>query len=204
MKIIDYVPKGTGVRTLVSMAVIVMLFVGAITVASNGDDSDATVAPWSMNGATYATLQDAVNSAGTTEVTITLTADASGDGVKIPSGSNITIDYGGYTYTINGKLVGSSGTETNGFQLLKDSNICMKNGLLTTTNALFLIQNYSNLTLEDMKVIGGPETQYVVSNNNGVQVYKGSTEIISTNDDVAFDVCWATECRISEWSTAHH
>lgn len=191
MKIIDYVPKGTGVRTLVSMAVIVMLFVGAITVASNGDDSDATVAPWSMNGSTYATLQDAVNSAGTTEVTITLTADASGDGVKIPSGSNITIDYGGYTYTINGKLVGSSGTETNGFQLLKDSNICMKNGLLTTTNALFLIQNYSNLTLEDMKVIGGPETQYVVSNNNGVQVYKGSTEIISTNDDVAFDVCWA-------------
>lgn len=51
--------------------------------------------------------------------------------------------------------VGSSGTETNGFQLLKDSNITFQNGsigLSKEVRCAYLLQNYANLTLDDMQI----------------------------------------------------
>lgn len=122
--------------------------------------------------------------------TVTLLNNASGNGVKIPSGSNITIDFNGFTYNIDGTTVGSSGTETNGFQLLKNSNITFKNGTITSDKAKILIQNYSNLTLENMTLDGSNlpgSNRYVLSNNCGNTVLKGNTNIIAKEDDVAFD-----------------
>ena len=65
----------------------------------------------------YTSLAEAVAAVPTddTQTTITLLADTTGDGVKVPSGKNIIFDLDGYAYTVNGKTVGSSGTETNGF-----------------------------------------------------------------------------------------
>ena len=144
-----------------------------------------------VNGKDYATLQDAVNAVTTgEETTITLLCDASGNGVQVPSGRNIIFDLGGFTYNIDGDTVGSSGTETNGFQLLRDSNITFKNGTITSTKAKILIQNYSNLTLDGVTLNGAQlvgSAPYTLSNNFGDTVIKDST-IIAKEGGFAFDL----------------
>ena len=131
-------------------------------------DEENSVAKVTGSGKTtyFETLPKAVAAAKDGE-TVTLLKDASGDGVVVPSGSNIVIDFAGYTYDIDGTTVGSTGTETNGFQLLKNSTIEFRNGTLTSSKAKILIQNYSNLTLKDMTLEGGPVTQYIISSNYG-------------------------------------
>ena len=137
-------------------------------------------------GAKFETLQEAVN-AGTT---VTLLQPATGAGVVIDK--DITIDFGGKTYTVN-KAVGSTGTETLGFQILKGNTVTLKNGKLTSTavtsgkEVKMLIQNYANLTLTDMNLVDNTaHIQYVLSNNSGTSKINGATSI--TTDAVAFDV----------------
>lgn len=141
---------------------------------------------------TYATLQDAVNDVtGPAPTTITLLRDAAGNGVQVVSNRSITFDLDGYTYDIDGTTVGSEGTETNGFQLLKDSTVTFKNGKITSKKAIILIQNYSNLTLEDMVLDGSNlagTTPYTLSLNNGTVNITGNTSILANEDGVAFDV----------------
>ena len=147
----------------------------------------------------YETLQEAVNAAGTSETTITLLEEAavdgviSGAGVVVPSGSNITFDLNGLTYNVSGETVGSSTTETQGFQLLKNSNITFKNGTLKATSptAQMVIQNYSNLTLEDVNVDGTGLSgwAYALSNNCGTINLTGSTSITAKEGGRAFDTC---------------
>ncbi len=144
-----------------------------------------------VNGVMYQTLKEAIENV-TDGATITLLKDSVGDGIKVTSGKNFTVDFNGYTYDVNGTLVGSTGTETNSFQLLKDSTITFKNGTLTSTNSTYasqiLIQNYSNLTLENMTVSAGTPFDYIISNNNGNVVIKDTT-INAAEGKVAFDVC---------------
>ena len=139
----------------------------------------------------YETLQDAVNAvSGGTQTTITLLRNASGNGVKIQSGNKIIFDLGGFTYTIDGDTVGSSGTATNGFQLLKNSDITFKNGTITSTKAKILIQNYSNLTLDGVTLNGenlAGSAPYTLSNNFGNTVIKDS-KIIAREGGYAFDL----------------
>ena len=129
----------------------------------------------------YASLQAAVNAvAAGTEATITLLADTAGDGVKVPSGKNIIFDLDGYAYTVNGKTVGSSGTETNGFQLLKGSNVTFQNGTIYAgSSARILLQNYATLTLKDVTLDarGNTQCEYVCSNNCGTVNITGNTNI---------------------------
>lgn len=151
---------------------------------------------------TYATLAAAVDAVPqNTPTTITLLMDAAGDGIRVGKRMingievdwpmNITFDLAGHTYNIDGDTVGSSGTETNGFQLLKNSTVTFKNGKITSTKAKILIQNYCNLTLEDMVLDGsnlagtGP---YTLSLNNGTVNITGNTSILAKEGGVAFDV----------------
>lgn len=144
-----------------------------------------------IDGTPYLTLQDAVDAAvkSSGETTITLRKNASGDGVVVPSGSNIVFDLDTYTYDINGSTVGSPDTETNGFQLLGNSTITFKNGTITSSKAKILIQNYSNLTLDHVKLDGTNlgATKYTLSNNFGEVKIVDST-IIAPADGYAFDV----------------
>ena len=97
----------------------------------------------------YETLEAAWNAASDGDL-ITLLADCNGNGLKAAQGkysTGLTVDFAGYTYTVDGATVGSSGTETQAFQLLKDNNITFKNGTIYSEKALMLVQNYSNLTL---------------------------------------------------------
>ncbi|MBQ3593797.1 MAG: hypothetical protein II981_00095, partial [Bacteroidales bacterium] len=138
----------------------------------------------------YETLVEAVEAAQAGE-TVTLLKSATGAGVVI--NKNVTIDFATYTYTVN-QAVGSSGTETLGFQILKGNTVTLKNGTLTSTTPVvtgkevkMLIQNYANLTVEDMNLVDNTtHIQYVLSNNSGISSIKGATNI--TTDAVAFDV----------------
>lgn len=139
----------------------------------------------------YATLKDAFDAVQNGE-TIVVMKNCSGDGIVVNSGKNFTVDFNNCTYNIDGTTVGSTGTETNGFQLLKDSTITFKNGNLTSTKAKILIQNYCNLTLENMELDGRnlnrSNPNYTLSNNNGNVVIDG-TKISAADGMVAFDVC---------------
>ena len=147
-----------------------------------------------VNGVKYETLEAAFAAASDGD-TITLLADCSGNGIKAPQGkfaTGLTVDFGGYTYTVDGDTVGSTGTETNGFQLLKDNKITFKNGTITSEKAKILVQNYSNLTLDGMTLTlnnTGYNGAYTLSNNNGDVVINNTTINANPAGGFAFDVC---------------
>lgn len=140
----------------------------------------------------YATLQEAIDDAGTANVTIELLKDVTdGAGFKIGSESglkqNVTIDFKGHTYNIASSLVGSAGTQTNGAQLLAGSSVVLKNGTLSSSTAKILVQNYSNLTITDMKLVD-ETASYVLSSNNGKVAINGDTTITAGTGKKAFDL----------------
>lgn len=112
-------------------------------------------------------------------------------GVKVQSGQNVTIDFNGLTYNVT-DTVGSSGTETNGFQLLKGSTVKMMDGKIVSQTAKILLQKYNDLTLEDMTLdmTESDSIEYVISNNNGTTTITGNTVIKAdtSKNQVAFDV----------------
>lgn len=158
-----------------------------------------TTAQVSINSTYYATLNDALKQVKSGE-TIVFNENAATDGViegpgiQITSGHNLTIDLNGLTYEINNGMTGSEGSQTNGWHLLKDSNITIKNGILTKTvhylEGSMLIQNYSNLTLDNVKLIGDDNVKYVLSSNHGDVVLKNNTEITATEGNTALDIMY--------------
>lgn len=125
--------------------------------------------------------------------TIKLTKDLTGPGVQVAGGQEFTFDLDGHTYTVTDPMVGSTGTETNAFQLIMGSNLTFRNGVITTESASgkILIQNYSNLKLEGVTLKGGPHTAYTLSNNNGNVTIGAGTNIYAggAGPKAAFDVC---------------
>ena len=146
-----------------------------------------------VDGKGYATLAAAVAAAKDGD-TIKLLKDVdNGDGVIVPSGKNFTLDFDNHTYTVTQNLAGSEGTESQCFQLLKNSTLTFKNGTIKArnVNVAMIIQNYSNLTLEKMLLDGTSITRndatYTMSNNCGDVVIK-DTIINTVPNGVAFDV----------------
>lgn len=148
----------------------------------------------------FAKLADAVNAApANTETAIGFLVSGTeieGCGVQFLADRNVVIDFNGNIYNVNNPTVGSAGTETNGFQLLKGSTVVMKNGTIKvgTSNAKILFQKYNTLTLEDMTLdMTGTSVQYVISNNCGTTTIKGNTTIIAAAGQAAFDLYyWPT------------
>lgn len=147
----------------------------------------------------YKTLAEAVDAVPTnkTETEIVLLKDYIGSGIKVVADKNIVFNLNGKTYTVDKPTVGSSGTETNGFQLLKDSKVTFKNGTLNSAtgadclpNGGILIQNYCDLTLENVTLdtSANSNISYVISNNFGSLTAKGNTVIKAADGKVAFDL----------------
>lgn len=169
---------------LAVMMVVSMLVVG--TVAASATNAAK------IGDTEYPTLVAALNAANDGD-TVTVLADCEGDGwVATQNKFNnlgLTVDFGGHTYTVSGTPVGSSGTETIGFQLLKGNKITFKNGTITADQRvnprgensdkylLRMIQNYSDLTLDGMTVsmTGYYTDQITMSTCNGTTVIKNST-----------------------------
>lgn len=152
---------------------------------------EAATAAAQIGETTYETLAEAFAAAKDGD-TITLLRDCSGDGIGVKpdtfTSKGLTVDFAGHAYTVGGKLVGSSGTMSNGFQLNKNNKITFQNGAIygdasvagdDTTSwsgaPAILIQNYCDLTLSGMKVSGGSNTVYTMSNNCGNVVIENTT-----------------------------
>lgn len=178
---------------------------GATVVCRPEENMVLTVYPVAeVNGDKYFTLADAVN-AVTPDGTITILNNVNAaPGISVPSRKNFTIDFDGHTYTLSNPGAGSAGTETNGFQLLQGSDITFKNGTIRISDKngsggprepiKRIIQNYANLTLEDMQIYaenqaGGED--YALSFNCGNIVFKGDTSIYVTHPEntIVFDIC---------------
>lgn len=135
-----------------------------------------------IGGRGYTTLQAAIDASAQGD-TIRLLRDCADGAVTVQSGNQFTLDFDGHTYTVDG-------AET-GFQLLRSSEIVMKNGTIKSGSATTLVQNYCNLTLESMTLDGSampcPDC-YVLSNNCGSVSITGSTSITAADGNVAFDL----------------
>lgn len=132
--------------------------------------------------------------------TITLLGDvAGGVGAKTPgsgeAGKSFTLDLGGFTYSFHDAAVGSTGTETNGLQLLKGNAVTIRNGRLNLSAEAnkkkfnIMVQNYSDLTLDNVVVdaSGMSDGAYAISNNCGSVKIRRSTVIAAKNGH-AFDL----------------
>ncbi len=174
-------------KKVISIALALLMVAVMLPVMAMADETKVA----KIGNTEYATLKEAFDAVQNGE-TIVVMKNCSGNGIVVNSGRNFTVDFNNCTYDIDGTTVGSTGTETNGFQLLKDSTITFKNGKLTSTKAKILIQNYCNLTLENMELDGrnlnSSNPNYTLSNNNGNVVIKDTT-IFAANGMVAFDVC---------------
>lgn len=157
----------------------------------------------------YATLAEAV-AAVADGGTVTLLKSATGGAVGTFKGAkagqieakSFTIDFGGYTYTVTNPAVGSTGYESQAFHLERSANddenhkVTFKNGTITTAENFggrMLIQNYCDLTLENMTIIGDSKISYVISNNFGSLTAKGNTVIKAADGKVAFDLWYGMD-----------
>ena len=161
-------------------------------IPNTAEGSVAMIGAW-----TYSSLGEAIKAVPAGDIIHILKDVPDAAGITVPSNKQFTVDFGGHTYTLKDPGAGSSGTETNGFQLLKNSTITFKNGTIRiaegTTSIKRIIQNYANLTLEDMHFYAENQAgslDYPLSFNNGSITFKGDTDIITPDDNnIAFDVC---------------
>lgn len=129
--------------------------------------------------------------------TITLGQDIEQGLGAVFDNKDVTVDFASHRYTAYAGSVGSTGTESQLFQLLKGSTVTLKNGTLDVASPTdesgkfkMVLQNYCNLTLENMVVDGSnlqDSVSYTMSNNHGNVVIKDST-IIAKEGGFAFDV----------------
>lgn len=161
-------------------------------IPNTAEGSVAMIGAW-----TYSSLGEAIKAVPAGDIIHILKDVPDAAGITVPSNKQFTVDFGGHTYTLKDPGAGSSGTETNGFQLLKNSTITFKNGTIRiaegTTSIKRIIQNYANLTLEDMHFYAENQAgslDYPLSFKNGSITFKGDTDIITPDDNnIAFDVC---------------
>ncbi len=154
-----------------------------------------------------ASIADAVAdlaTAGNKNVVVTVAKDMDNtSGIVTAKGNTFTLDMSGKTVGVSYGQ-GSPTTTTNGMQLLQGSTVTLKNGTYKANhgedkdhNIAILIQNYSNLTVEnctlDMReandTAGNSKgTSYVLSTNCGKVVIKGNTNIYARSGEYALDV----------------
>lgn len=138
----------------------------------------------------FETLEAAVAGAAD-DNTIVLLKDSSGNGIKVEANkfaTGLTVDFGGHTYTFNGKPVGSTGSETQAAHFESGNKITLKNGTFDVdatagANVVILVQNYADLTLDNMTLDGANVAitmldRITLSTNNGA-VTANNTKIIA-------------------------
>ncbi len=171
----------------------------ALTALSESTPTEQSTGAFMIDSESYDTLQQAVNAANNGDL-ITMTGDVTSGGVGIftkggtENTKNIIIDFGGFTYTVGDPAVGSPGTESQGFHFEKGCTITMRNGTIEVasdaSNVQFLIQNYCDLTLEnlDVDITGGSNCYLAASNNNGSFTIMGDSNIYTDPGETAIDI----------------
>ena len=102
------------------------------------------------------TLQEVVNRVpANSSATIYIGMDIEdGVGIFVSNNKNITFRFNNHTYNVSRETVGSAGTENQAFHLEQGSTVAIYNATITATasNVRMLVQNYSNLTLDNVKL----------------------------------------------------
>ena len=187
-----------------------MVFAGAVFVADEADAGDATTYYVGGEGSSdetgdgseekpFATIARALADKISGAYVIELCGDVEGDGVEV-KGYDLTINFNDYTFEMTGTGVGSS-YDYQVFQLHKGTTVVFNDGTVKTekSDMWALIQNYSDLTLNDMVLDGSKLDWYgyaaTISNNSGCLNILGSTSITASGIDgaVAFDACFSSE-----------
>ena len=177
-------------KSILALLLAVLMVASLLPAAAMADEGNVA----KIGDKEYATLAEAVAAVpDNTHTTITLLSNVTdGVGIIVEPNKNITFDFDGFAYYFV-STVGSSGTETNCFQLQKGSNITMRDGTIIAncSSAKIVFQNYSNLILENMQVdatVGNNNLQYVVSCNCGTTKITGNTNIKARSGWYALDV----------------
>lgn len=171
-----------------------------------------------MNGVKYTSVQAAINAAPinaleSESTTIKLLSNViAGPAFGFPdsmagSGRNICIDLDGNTYTFLNPGMGSTGTENQAMHLIYGNKLTLTNGTINvskdTTTIKRMIQNYCDLTLEDVIVdCSNVFSSYNNSICRGSLTVKGNTDLIASSDTaIIFDVdgayCDNNNCDVS-------
>ena len=173
---------------------------GTVEIAETAEIEEQKIDPEvAVDAATTdgAALKAALES-GSKEISVKLESDITdGKGIFIKANDekNIVLDLNGHTIEFVGPAVGSTGTQSQALHLEKNNNITIKNGTLklgaAASGIYMLIQNYCNLTLEDVTVdgTGMRSSDYTLSNNCGEVNLTGATSIIAPSGGYAFDAC---------------
>lgn len=162
------------------------------------NETDATNASFSITGGTFSDPSALAYLAQKANVKVKLLNSYEGPGLGIfNSGSQngkeatIEVDLNTHTWTLtDDPLFGSAGTVSQYFHLEEGATVTFKNGTIqpkSNTSGKMLIQNYCNLTLDGVTLIGGSACNYVISNNNGSCTINSST-ITASSGKCAFDV----------------
>ena len=174
----------------VMIAVVFSTIIASSFIKANAAEAEKTVTLTQGDKTSqHDTVQEAVAAvtADNTQAVITLNKDFEGAGTVVKKDQNIVFNLNGFTWNIN-SLVGSSGTETNGVQLLQGSTVTIENGTLTSKTAKLLIQNYCDLTIRNATLSGQDNlTEIIVSNNNGSTVITGNSTVQAAAGGIAFD-----------------
>ena len=177
-------------KSILALLLAVLMVASLLPAAAMADEGNVA----KIGDKEYATLAEAVAAVpDNTHTTITLLRNVTdGVGIIVEPNKNITFDFDGFAYYFV-STVGSSGTETNCFQLQKGSSITMRDGTIIAncSSAKIVFQNYSNLILENMQVdanVGDNSVQYVVSCNYGTTTITGNTNITAKPGQKALDV----------------
>ena len=164
---------------------------------NNQYDEDATYPV--VDAADLAASVADLATAGNKNVVVSVAQDMNNTaGIKTAKGNTLTMDLNGKTLGVS-TGTGSPNTTTNGMQLLQGSTVTLKNGTYKANqggdpnrNIAILIQNYSNLTIEDctLDMTGANDgagnsagTTYALSTNCGKVVIKGDTNIIARTNN---------------------
>ena len=152
-----------------------------------------------VDGVAYATIKDAIDNVAEGG-TITLLANVQDEAIFVAKGDkNFTIDLDGHTFTATDPLAGSTGTQNQALHLEAGNTITIKNGTIKAIDGAesikFIIQNYADLTLEDVTIDAGNlnypgQVCYALSNNCGNVLLTGNTSIINVPEGaIAMDAC---------------
>lgn len=169
----------------------------AVLIKENSDEQQYTCTV-SVSGGTFSDPSMFGYLAEKADVKVKLTKDYEGPGLGIfNSGTKngkeatVEVDLNYHKWTLTDKpLFGSTGTVNQFFHLEKGAKVTFRNGTIqpqTDSSGKMLIQNYCDLTLDNVSVIGGSTCEYVISNNNGSCNITGST-ITAATGKCAFDV----------------
>lgn len=132
----------------------------------------------------YTSLKEAVD-AVTDSGYITLLKGEDGDGILIPEGNRtLTIDLNGKTYNVVNNFIAD---KNSGINLGKGNSVILQNGVIASNSKKIstLVQNYSNLRLQDVTLdglTGGSFGQSVNGDCSVLSCNYGKTVITGTSD----------------------